>query len=65
MIYKMSKVSFSLMGGDKEEVIKRLNERLCHPYIKQDSIVAEDKRTGERQRIKVEPLMVITDIIIN
>ena len=64
MVYKINAQQFAMLGGNKEKVIKRLNERLCHPYIEQTSILVEDKQTKARQRIKTDPIRIITDIII-
>jgi len=64
MIYKMNRKQFTALGNNKEEILDSLNERLGHPNIKQTPIVAEDYQTKAKQRIKTEPIRIITDIII-
>ena len=64
MIYKINRTQFNNLGGNKEEVLDHLNANLAHPNIKQTHVDAIDRKTGEVQRIKTEPIRIITDLII-
>ena len=65
MYYKISRKQYNAMGANEEEILSEINSRLGHPDIKQDSIVAVDRVTGAKLRIKTNPIRVITKLIIN
>ena len=64
MYYKMNRKQFNALGSNEEEILNEINSRLGHPNIKQESIVAEDRETKVKQKIKTKPIRAITKLII-